>query len=179
MALLAKVVLAGRAHDRSPVRLDGTLRVEDEPFDIVIDDLSVGGFGATTDVDLQPGDHVLVGSPAIQVREAEVIWARGGKVGFEFVSPLREFEVASAEQVNTVVSLPASDFGAPSAWRSEWQEPEIEKWPRFLRAAFILGSSIALWAIIVALATLAARNTIHGAGKDATPSRTPQSSSAE
>ena len=108
MALLAKVVLTGRVDDRRLVRLDGTLRFENKPFDIVIEDLSVSGFGVTTDADLRPGDCVIIGAPAIEIREAEVIWAKDGRVGFEFFDRLQRSEVAAALPVDTVVQLPAA-----------------------------------------------------------------------
>jgi hypothetical protein len=144
MALLAKIVVTERAHSRRPVRLDGTLRRENEPFDITIDDLSTTGFGATTDADLCPGDRIRIGAPAIQLRNAEVIWARNGKVGFRFLIPLSPEDVSSAQPVDTVISL------SPAAQ----PEPVIEKWPRVLRAAIIVGLSTVLWVIIVTLARL-------------------------
>jgi PilZ domain len=153
MALLAKAVLTGRVHDRRPVRLDGTLRVDDKPFDVVIHDLSVSGFRARTNADLQPGDRVAIGSPAIPLREAVVVWARVGEVGFEFVNPLRAFEVAAAEPLDTVVQFSTGDICAPPG-RAETPEPAIEKWPKFLRAAFIIGSSLVLWGTIIALLRL-------------------------
>jgi hypothetical protein len=153
MTLLVKAVLTSRAQDRRPIRLAGTLRLEDRPFDVVIHDLSVSGFRATTVADLRPGDRVAIGSPAIPLREAEVVWTKIGWVGCEFVNPLRDFEVAAAEPVDTVVRFSTSDICAPPE-RAKPSEPAIEHWPTLLRAAFIIVSSLVLWGIIIALLRL-------------------------
>jgi hypothetical protein len=144
MALLAKIVVTKRAHNRRPVRLDGTLRLENEPFDVTIDDLSVCGFGASTNADLRPGDRIRIAAPALRARDAEVVWVRNGKVGFEFLSPISTADVASAEPIETVAHLEPKSL----------PDPVIEKWPQALRVGIIVGSSIVLWVIIVALTRL-------------------------
>jgi hypothetical protein len=151
MALLAKVVLTQRAHARRQVGLDGTLRIEGKPHDIVIKDLSVSGCCATTSVDLRPGDCVMISSPANLFRKAKVIWARNGDVGFMFTRPLTAAEVAIAKPADTVIQFPATDFCDPPQWRVDRSDLTPEKWPIGLRVATILGLSFALWFVIIVL----------------------------
>ena len=53
-----------------------------------IRDLSVRGFAATTDIELEPGSSVWLKLPGLEPRRSRVIWYKDGKGGFEFAHPL-------------------------------------------------------------------------------------------
>ncbi len=102
----------GRTAERRIVNLAARLR---EPGASIaaaeIQDLSVKGFMARTDIALEPGHHVWLKLPGLEARNSRVVWCEEGKAGFEFATPLHpstlELLVTTSRK-----PLPKGHFGA-------------------------------------------------------------------
>ena len=82
-------VTDGRSAERRIVNLAARLR---EPGAKVaaaeIQDLSVRGFSAILDIELEPGSTVWLKLPGLEPQNCRVVWFKDGKGGFEFAAPL-------------------------------------------------------------------------------------------
>jgi len=82
-------VADGRSAERRIVNLAARLR---EPGATIMDadvrDLSTGGFMAETALALEPGTIVWLKLPGLEPQNSRVAWAKDGKVGCEFSTPL-------------------------------------------------------------------------------------------
>ena len=82
-------VADGRTAERRVVNLAARLR---DPGASVIDadvqDLSVKGFMARSDMEFEPGSVVWLKLPGLEPQSSRVIWSENGKTGFEFANPL-------------------------------------------------------------------------------------------
>jgi hypothetical protein len=67
-----------------------------------VQDLSVRGFSALSDMALEPGIHVWLKLPGLEPQNCRVVWVKDKKAGFEFSTPLHpatlELIVASARK---------------------------------------------------------------------------------
>ena len=79
----------GRSAERRIVNLAARLR---EPgarvADAEVQDLSIKGFMALTEMPLEPGSHVWLKLPGLEPQSSRVVWQEDGKAGFEFATPL-------------------------------------------------------------------------------------------
>lgn len=150
--LAARLVLVG--DDRPPRRdvdLPASLRTDSVPFDILIENLSAGGFRATLGADIAVESNVIVGTACFGMREARVVWRNGQQYGFEFVQPLRPVDVADAQAIDNVIAL-SGTATAPPVPAGPFPDPVVEKWPRAVRLIMLLVGLALSWALIVATA---------------------------
>ncbi len=79
----------GRSAERRIVNLAARLR---EPgariAEAEVIDLSTDGFKAETDLVLEPGATVWLKLPGLEPQNSRVVWAEGGRTGFQFATPL-------------------------------------------------------------------------------------------
>src|SRR5688500_12420158 len=82
-------VAEGRTAERRIVNLAARLR---EPGATIhtaeVQDLSIKGFMARVDVDLEPGNSVWLKLPGLEPQNSRVVWCEEGRAGFEFATPL-------------------------------------------------------------------------------------------
>ena len=101
----------GRQAERRIVNLAARLR---DPgavtADIEVLNLSVTGFMAEGEVSLEPGSTAWLKLPGLEPQKSRLVWAEGGRAGFEFAAPLHpatlELLVAASRQ-----SIPKGHFG--------------------------------------------------------------------
>jgi len=79
----------GRTAERRIVNLAARLR---EPGATIADaevlDLSTDGYMAVSELVLEPGSTVWLKLPGLEPQNSRVVWAEGGKTGFQFATPL-------------------------------------------------------------------------------------------
>ncbi len=102
----------GRTAERRIVNLAARLREPGAKVAVAeVQDLSVTGFMARTDMTVEPGNHVWLKLPGLEPQSCRVVWAEDGKAGFEFAAPLHsatlELLVSTARK-----SVPRGHFGA-------------------------------------------------------------------
>ncbi len=56
--------------------------------EVQLTNLSFGGFCATCEVELEPGDYVSIDLPDIGLVRAKVVWCHGGRLGGTFSAPV-------------------------------------------------------------------------------------------
>jgi hypothetical protein len=82
-------VIEGRSAERRIVNLAARLR---EPGASIVEaevmDLSTDGFKAVTERPLEVGVNVWLKLPGLEPQNSRVVWAEGGKSGFQFATPL-------------------------------------------------------------------------------------------
>jgi hypothetical protein len=134
-----------RGAERSPVNVGGTVRGgTGAPLDVNLHDLSTTGFAMECGEELRPGQTIWIGITGAGVNAACVVRRTSDGWACQFLQPISEKEHQSAlASLSTVISTPWSDPPTPAAI-----EPEVARWPFLARAAFIIGSSLALWAAI-------------------------------
>lgn len=97
MSFVAKLYDDDRLAERYPVILDGTLRnPQAEPQDVIIDDLSAGGFRTSVAMSLVVGDVITLGIFGVGLRLARVMRESEGSYGCQFITPLSTEELAAA-----------------------------------------------------------------------------------
>ncbi|WP_445192446.1 PilZ domain-containing protein [Sphingomonas sp. Tas61C01] len=151
MALAAKLYRDERTADRQPVSLDATLRKPDQrPVDILIEDLSAGGFRMTTIEALSLGDAISVGISGIGRREARVVRRSGSSYGCEFDAAVAVAEIERAQTVETIVH---ADFGTvPAGIAGDPALDPFEQRIRRLRGPILAVATVAPWVAIGAVA---------------------------
>ncbi|HEV2816866.1 MAG TPA: hypothetical protein VGW40_06555 [Allosphingosinicella sp.] len=79
----------GRTAERRIVNLAARLR---EPGAKIADaevlDLSTDGYMAVCELVLEPGTTVWLKLPGLEPQNSRVVWAEGGRTGFQFATPL-------------------------------------------------------------------------------------------
>lgn len=79
----------GRKAERRIVNLAASLREPGASLaDAEVVNLSVTGFAAETDAELEVGSHVWLKLPGLEAVNSRIVWVEGRKAGFEFVTPL-------------------------------------------------------------------------------------------
>ena len=82
-------VTEGRSSERRIVNLAARLREPGAQVSVAeVQDLSVTGFMARTEMALEPGNHVWLKLPGLEPQNSRVVWFEDGKAGFEFATPL-------------------------------------------------------------------------------------------
>ncbi|TVV72915.1 PilZ domain-containing protein [Sphingomonas solaris] len=115
------------------------------PLDVTVQDLSSRGFRFVSAADLPIGTTVRVGLNGAGAQDARIVRRDGAAYGCAFLEPLSAARMATAFGAATVVK------GAfPIADNAVMPEPATEKWPGSVRLAILAGSSIALWAGLLA-----------------------------
>ncbi|PVX31061.1 PilZ domain-containing protein [Sphingomonas pokkalii] len=103
MGIAARLYQDGRWTERHQVELEATLRDSAwAPLDVVIEDVSPGGFRVVAGAQMAVGDKIALGVAGLGTREARVVWGDEGIYGCEFIVPL------SKEDLHTAVSAPAA-----------------------------------------------------------------------
>jgi hypothetical protein len=149
MGVLAHLSVLDRSSPRREVQIGGTIRHSDAPIDVTITDLSETGFGAVLDdLPLETGACVVIGTHSLGVRKARVIWSNGARHGFEFVVPLRPGDVIEAKASDNVVTI-IEPSNQEAIFEPPYPDPEIAKWPGWIRVLLILGAAAAGWAALV------------------------------
>jgi hypothetical protein len=146
LTLAAKIYRCDeRVSDRRRVSVSATVReVEAVPIDARIVDISEGGLRGEADEALEAGVMITVGLPGLGVLPARVVRGSGRMFACAFLEPLGSVDLARLRQAGTTVT---GNFGAG---RSSLPEPVIEKWPRSVRLALLVGMPTALWALLFA-----------------------------
>lgn len=101
----ATIELEARRGLRRDVQLPATLRHNQVPIDIEIENLSSTGFRARSDAPLVIGDEVMVGFVGAGRHPAGVVRRDGDVVGFQFDTPLDPMVVAQARAQSNILSL--------------------------------------------------------------------------
>ncbi len=161
MAIAAQLYQDGREAERYRVGFDATLRDSAfVPLDVVVEDLSIGGFRVVTTTDLSPGAEVGLGLAGIGTHRARVVWRGEGIYGCEFVTSLKE------EDLRTALSAPPSDpIALPIPAQSKAASPiavtdqESEHSGLNLRGRFfaIIAAAITAWVLVAGLGWIAFR----------------------
>jgi hypothetical protein len=96
----------GRKAERRIVNLAAALREEGaKSAKVVIVDISVGGFKAETEDQVEEGHEVWLKLPGHEARRSRVVWVKGRTVGCEFEYELhpRELELIVAPAPRKIV----------------------------------------------------------------------------
>jgi hypothetical protein len=94
-ALEAGAAYNRRRHDRHHVNIGAGLSSNVKPtFPIAVVDLSVGGCGIETTLDLACGSRVWLKLPGLESWPARVSWAEDGRAGLSFDNELHPAIVA-------------------------------------------------------------------------------------
>lgn len=97
--------------DRSPRRdlnVAATMRVDRQPVDVEVLNISATGFKARCTVELQAEDTVMIGVAGMGRRVASVVWSEAPFYGFQFEQPLDSQTLESLRQTTNVVPLPVA-----------------------------------------------------------------------
>jgi hypothetical protein len=164
MALAAKLGpvgdASGRQAERSRLMLDASLDAGDagESIDVVVHDISAHGFLVQTAAKLPVGSEVWLELAAIGRVTAKVRWRGSSTMGCEFATPISSEALASTISESKVIwpNFPANRSAAPAAApgaspAAPARQPAADdgRWPFWGRAAFILGSSVLLWSLLI------------------------------
>lgn len=85
-----------RRSDRQVAQVLGAIhRVDAEPIDVVMHDISQHGFRCEGDLDLQVGDELVVDLDEVGSSVAVVRWCDGREIGGEFLIPLSRVRLAA------------------------------------------------------------------------------------
>ncbi len=102
----------GRRADRRIVNLAARLR---DPGAIVTDvdivDLSTDGFMARGEIALEPGSYAWLKLPGLEPQNSRLVWAEGGKAGFEFLHPLHPGTLQMLVELGRKSSIKKGHFG--------------------------------------------------------------------
>ena len=80
-----------RCAPRTLLRLNSKLRASGEQgFDVVVYDLSIGGFSCDAVTGMRPGAICWLTLPGLAALQAEVIWNDGQRVGCAFANLMNE-----------------------------------------------------------------------------------------
>ncbi|MDB5584371.1 MAG: PilZ protein [Bradyrhizobium sp.] len=134
-----------READRSAADVGATLRGgSGAPLDVQVHDLSRTGFAMESVEELRLDQTIWIGLSGAGVNAARVVRRIPGGWACQFMLPIteREHQAALAAR-STVVATPWSGLQTGGA-----AEPDATRWPFLARVAFVVGSSVALWATI-------------------------------
>lgn len=85
----------GRKAERRIVNLAAALREDGaSTAQIVVLDISAGGFRAEVGDNVHEGSEVWLKLPNFEAKRSRVIWRKGSEVGCEFETPVHENEIA-------------------------------------------------------------------------------------
>jgi sirohydrochlorin ferrochelatase len=85
----------GRKAERRIVNLAAALREDGaKTAQIVLVDISAGGFKAEVPEEIEEGSEVWLKLPGFEAKRSRVVWRRGNEAGCEFETPVHENEIA-------------------------------------------------------------------------------------
>jgi hypothetical protein len=85
----------GRKAERRIVNLAAALREDGaKTAQILVLDISAGGFRAEVSDDIHEGGEVWLKLPGFEAKRSRVIWRKGSEVGCEFETSVHENEIA-------------------------------------------------------------------------------------
>ncbi len=164
MALAAKLGslgdVSGRQVERSRLMLDASLGAGDvsESIDVVVHDISAHGFLAQATAKLPVGSEVWLELAGIGRVTAKVRWRGSSTMGCEFVTPISSEALAATVSESKVIwpNFPANRSATPAPAPAVSPAAPVRqpvaadgRWPFWGRAAFILGSSVLLWSLLI------------------------------
>ena len=162
MAIAAQLYQDGREAERHSVEFDATLRDPAFlPLDVVVEDLSTGGFRVVTDTDLPLAAEIGLGVAGIGTHGARVVWRGEGIYGCEFLIPLKDDELRMALSAPSfeplVMPSPAPRNAAPEAGDEQQQREQRSGLSLRSRLYSIIAAAIAAWVVAIALGWIAFR----------------------
>lgn len=84
----------GRKAERRMINMAAALREEGaRTSQIIVLDISPGGFRAEVGDDIHEGSEVWLKLPNFEAKRSRVIWRKGREAGCEFESPLGAYEI--------------------------------------------------------------------------------------
>jgi hypothetical protein len=140
-----------RGADRLPVSRASTLRTEqDKPVDVLIEDVSAGGFRLRGPIGFESGQSVRIGLPGIGIRTAQVVWTGQGAAGCMLDQGL------SADDLRTVLTFEGAvvEGAFPSFAAAEEDAYRSPYSPR-RRLAMIVGAAAGSWVLVLGMVALA------------------------
>lgn len=114
-------------------------------LEVQVDDLSATGFTMHGGEELRPGQTIWI-SLGGAISQARITGRTSVGCGCQLTRPLRPCELAAAMRDTSVAATPWVSVGTEGE-----DEPRVARWPLPARAAFIIGSSAVLWALIIRL----------------------------
>jgi len=160
MAIAAQLYQGGREAERHRVEFDATLRDPASlPIDVVIEDLSTGGFRVVTDTILPLAVEIGLGLAGIGTHRARIVWRGDGIYGCEFLTPLKD------DDLRLALSAPSSEpLVLPSPTPNALLETGEEHWRDeqsglSLRGRLysIIAAAIVAWIVVIGLGWVAFR----------------------
>ena len=142
--LLAKIDIVDdvRSAERRDIAEETTLRLDEQPCNVGVFNLSATGCLVRAEVPLSPGTQVRIGLPGVGAFAAEVVRTDGPRAGCRFHEPLSQSQLAKAFQSEVVID---------GAWNPE-PNPGLEHTAGELSARsklfVIVALSCSLWAVI-------------------------------
>jgi hypothetical protein len=136
-----------RRGDRLAVQRRAVLRTEDAAHEIELLDLTSGGCRFRCEASLALYSRVSIGIAAVGHSAAQLVWQADTIYGCAFERPLPDHAVTAAAPKNI-----ARIMTATQVWQVECEGDiaEEEKLPVQARVAVIAGSTVVLWAAIIA-----------------------------
>ena len=161
MALAAQLYQNGREAERHRVEFDATLRDPAFlPLDVVIEDLSTGGFRVVTDANLPLAAEIGLGLAGIGTHRARIVWRSDGIYGCEFLTPLKDDDLRTALSAPSseplVLPSPAPGYTLPQADQEQWRDEQSGLSLRG-RLYSIIGAAIVAWLAVIGLGWVAFR----------------------
>lgn len=139
-----------RASPRRMLRLGSVLA--SAGHEVKIHNLSTTGVLLQTIAQLEPFDELEVDLPEIGATKAYVVWNSGDYFGCEFIKPISKAAISAAMLRNPIVE-PALPDPTPAAVKDIDAEDEdavaSDELSFAVKMRVILGTSIALWALIL------------------------------
>ena len=129
-----------RGSSRLKLSLDASLAGSGE--EVLIHDLSPGGILVETAASLRKGARLEVDLPEVGATQAKVVWSSGDYYGCQFDKPIPKAALSAARLRNP---FEAAIEEAPDEEAAEFVD---DRAPFAVRMRVILGSAIALWALI-------------------------------
>ncbi len=161
MAIVARVAVDRRLSDRHSINVDTTLRATPpQPRDTAIVEISASGCRFINVGGMAADDTITLGLPGAGIHHARIVRIDDGQCACSFAVPLTDAELSHilAAPDNSPVEFPASDLAtAPDAalnraHREQWdKEANYRKLPIGYRILIIVGSSMFLWAVLIAI----------------------------
>lgn len=150
MALLATLHDHQRAAERQALEAGTTVRMDGNPYDAIIANISASGCLFVCEQTLQIGDTITIGIAGLGRRKARIVRTLETRFGAEFLTPLvpSEIETAGAVSDESVVSLfpwPVVDCS-----RDDNQSFAISAVARQTRLMILAGLVASSWVIILA-----------------------------
>jgi PilZ domain len=94
-----------RCAPRTQIRVNAKLRASGSPgFDVVVYDLSIGGFSCDAVTGMRPGAICWLTLPGLSSLQSEVIWNDGMRVGCAFANLLNEAVLSRLVETHRFVS---------------------------------------------------------------------------